>query len=168
VTPASLTEPIAHTLAEVNPGIGFNIMVLKNEIRASLLRERIMAILSGFFGALATLLATLGLYGLIAYSVSCRQMEIGIRTALGATRGTVVRMVLRETMKMLMVGLVVGSALALVAARSARTLLFGLEPHDPGTLILAVGLLSIAALMAAYVPARRAANVDPTIALRAE
>jgi putative ABC transport system permease protein len=168
VTAASLTDPIARALAEISPDIGFSVMVLKSEIRASLLRERIMAMLSGFFGALATVLATLGLYGLISYSVTCRQTEIGIRTALGATRNIVIRMVLRETLTLLVVGLVIGSALALLAAQSATTMLFGLKPHDPLTLIVAVSVLAAAAIMAGYVPARRAANVDPTIALRAE
>jgi ABC-type antimicrobial peptide transport system permease subunit len=166
IPPAILTGSIRRALAEINPSLSFIVQVLSAEIQASLLRERIMAMLSGFFGLLATLLAIVGLYGLISYSVTCRQNEIGIRTALGATRRDVVRMVLRETMGLLIVGLAIGGVLALVAARAAATLLFGLEPHDPATMALAVTILGIAAVAASYIPARRAAGVDPTVALR--
>jgi putative ABC transport system permease protein len=166
IPPAILTGSIRRALAEINPSLSFAVQVLSAEIQASLLRERIMAMLSGFFGLLATLLAIVGLYGLISYTVTCRQNEIGIRTALGATRRDVVRMVLRETMGLLIVGLAIGGVLALVAARAAATLLFGLEPHDPATMALAVTILGIAAVAASYIPARRAAGVDPTVALR--
>jgi ABC-type antimicrobial peptide transport system permease subunit len=126
-----------------------------------------MAMLSGYFGLLATLLAVVGLYGLISYSVTCRQTEIGIRSALGATRENVVTMVLRETMGLLVVGLVIGGVLSLLAARTATAILYGLEPRDPVTLALAVTILATAAMAASYLPARRAAGIDPTIALRA-
>jgi putative ABC transport system permease protein len=133
-----------------------------------LLRERLIALLSGFFGVLAALLATIGLYGLMSYMVTRRSNEIGVRTALGASRGDIVRMVLRETVGLLAVGLIIGSVLAIVTARAATTLLFGLTPSDPASLALAAAALSIAALAASYLPARRAAGVDPTTALRAE
>ncbi len=167
VPPASLTDSVRRALTEINPQLAFSMQTVRENIRESLLRERIMAMLSGFFGLLATLLAVVGLYGLISYSVTCRQKEIGIRSALGATRGNVVRMVLRETMGLLVVGLVIGGVLSLLVARTATAILYGLEPRDPVTLALAVTILASAALAASYLPARRAAAVDPTIALRA-
>jgi ABC-type antimicrobial peptide transport system permease subunit len=127
-----------------------------------------MATLSGFFGALAALIATIGLYGVMSYSVARRRNEIGIRMALGADRREVVRMIMREASVLLAAGLIVGTVSALAAAQSARALLFGLRPYDPTTIVTAIGVLSIVAVLASYVPALRASRLEPTEALRDE
>src|SRR5262249_38338384 len=137
-------------------------------VRESLLRERLMATLSGFFGLLAGVLATIGLYGVMSYMVERRRNEIGIRIALGADRGAVVAMVMREAGRLLRAGLVVGALVSVGAARWASTLLFGLRPGDPITLALAAAALTTVAAIASYLPARRAARLEPTVALREE
>jgi ABC-type antimicrobial peptide transport system permease subunit len=127
-----------------------------------------MAMLSGFFGLLALLLAMIGLYGVISYIVAMRRNEIGIRMALGASRGDVVRIVVRQTLVLLAVGVGVGVVLGLAAVQSAASLLFGLQPNDPLTFAGAVTLLVSIALIASFLPARRASRVDPMVALRYE
>ena len=122
--------------------------------------------LSGFFGGLAALLATIGLYGVMSYTVARRRNEIGIRMALGAGRGDVVRMVMREAGVLLVAGVVAGAALAIAAARPAAALLFGLRPGDPATLAMAAGGLGLVAMLASYLPALRASRLEPTDALR--
>jgi len=124
--------------------------------------------LSGFFGFLAALLTMVGLYGVISYVMARRRSEIGIRMALGAQRGHVVGMVMREAARLLSVGVAMGTALSLVAGRGASSLLFGLKPHDPLTLLTAGALLAGIAALASYLPARRATKVDPMVALRYE
>ena len=155
-------------VAEVSPVIGIEFRLLSEQLRESLLRERLMATLSGGFGLLAGLLATLGLYGVIAYMVARRQNEIGLRIALGADRGRVIRLVLREAALLLVVGLGVGAMLAFWAGRAAATLLFGVQPYDGATMVAAVALLTVVALASSYVPARRAAALEPMVALRNE
>jgi predicted permease len=154
--------------AEVNPGFGLEFRRLSEQVQRSLLRDRLMAILAGAFGVLAGTLATLGLYGVIAYTVARRRNEIGVRIALGADRGRVVRLVLREASLLLGIGLAIGTGLALWAGRAASALLFGLKPYDPPTLALAIVLLSAVALLASFRPARRAARMEPMAALREE
>jgi ABC-type antimicrobial peptide transport system permease subunit len=127
-----------------------------------------MAAVASAFGALALLLASTGLYGVMAYSVSRRTNEIGIRMALGAARGQVLGMVLRETLKVVGIGMVVGLAAALAATRLVATALFGVKPTDPITIGIALGVMAAVALLAGSAPARRAARVDPMIALRHE
>ena len=127
-----------------------------------------MATLSGFFGGLAALLAMVGLYGVISYSVARRTNEIGIRMALGAQRLNIVNMVLGEAGLLLVIGLAVGIGLALVLSKTASSLLFGLKPRDPLTILLAVLGLAAVAILASYIPARRAAGLDPMVALRNE
>jgi putative ABC transport system permease protein len=155
-------------VAGVSPGIGIEFFVLSDNIKDTLLRERLMATLSGAFGLLAGLLATLGLYGVIAYMVARRQNEIGVRMALGADRGQVIRLVLREAGWLLGAGLVVGTGLALWAGKAAGTLLYGLKPYDPGTLAGAIAVLAAVGLAASYGPALRASRMDPMEALREE
>jgi ABC-type antimicrobial peptide transport system permease subunit len=137
-------------------------------IRDSLTGERLMAALSGVFGALAVVIATIGLYGVMAYMVARRRMEIGIRMALGADRGTVIRMVVGEAAVLLGVGLAVGAVLSVAGARSASALLYGLEPWDLATLATGCALLGGVALVASWLPAHRASRMPPTVALREE
>ena len=150
------------------PGIGIEFRLLSKQLEESLLRERLMATLSGGFGFLAGLLATLGLYGVISYMVARRRKEIGVRIALGADRGRVIRLVLREAVLLLVVGLGIGALLAFWAGRAAATLLFGLKPYDPVSMLGAMVALSIVALASSFLPARRAAAVEPMVALRDE
>jgi ABC-type antimicrobial peptide transport system permease subunit len=132
----------------------------------SVVTERLMASLSGFFGVLALLIASIGLYGVMSYMVTRRQVEIGIRMALGADPAAVVRMVLAESGVLLGVGVATGILLAVFASRWASSLLYGLEPWDPASFGLAVAALALVSLLAAWIPARRASRLTPTIALR--
>jgi ABC-type antimicrobial peptide transport system permease subunit len=159
---------VKNTVAEVHPEIGLEFRILTRQLEESLLRERLMATLSGAFGLLAGLLATVGLYGVIAYMVERRRNEIGVRMALGADRAKVVWLVLREAGALLIAGLIVGTGLALWAGQVAATMLFGLKPYDPPTLAAAISLLTAVALIATYAPARRASRLDPMNALREE
>ncbi len=161
-------DAVRSTVAEVHPEIGLEFRVLTEQLKDSLMRDRLMAMLAGAFGFLAASLATLGLYGVIAYMVALRRNEIGVRVALGADRSSVIGLVLREAVLLLAAGLVIGTGLALWAGRAAGALLFGLKPHDPATLAGAAGLLAAVALLASYGPARRAARLDPMNALREE
>jgi ABC-type antimicrobial peptide transport system permease subunit len=135
-------------------------------IASSLVRERLMATLSGFFGVVAALLAAVGLYGVMSYLVERRRMEIGIRLALGADNREVVWMFMRESSWLLAIGLAAGLGLAYFAAKAAATLLFGLTPKDPLPFAIATAVLAIVALLAAFIPARRASRQSPTLALR--
>jgi putative ABC transport system permease protein len=167
----SVGEVMGHVrraVAEVNPAISIDFRLMSKQLGESLLRERLMATLSGGFGFLAGLLATLGLYGVISYMVARRRKEIGVRIALGADRGRVIRLVLREAILLLMVGLGIGALLASWAGRAASTLLFGLKPYDPVSMLGAMAALSIVALGSSFLPARRAAAVEPMVALRDE
>jgi len=141
---------------------------LATQIDESLVRERLLATLSGFFGGLALLLATIGLYGVMSYNVARRRNEIGIRMALGAEQARVLRMVLREVAILVFIGLAVGFCAALATTRFVASFLYGLTPNDPRVLILAVLILSITAAVTGYLPARRASRLDPMAALREE
>ncbi len=163
-----LVSSLKAAVAEQSPAITFDFRVFRQQVRETLMRERLMATLSGFFGFLAALLATIGLYGVISYMVAQRRNEIGIRMALGAGRSRVLGLVMREALLLLAIGLAVGAALTAVGARSARALLFNVEPNDPVTLGLAVATLAAVALAASYLPAHRASRLDPMIALREE
>ena len=159
---------VEHAVVGVNPGVSVEFAVLKTQIEETLLPEKLMATLSGFFGFLAGVLAVIGLYGVISYMVAQRRNEIGIRMALGADRGGILSMVLRGAGTLIVIGLASGALLALLGARAAKSLLYGLPPYDPVTLVLSVLLLASISLLAAAVPARRAAQLDPMTALRDE
>jgi predicted permease len=163
-----LADSLKRRIAEKHPDVIFRCNAFDAEIQNGLVRERLMAMLSGFFGLLAALLAMVGLYGVISYIVARRRNEIGIRVALGAARAQVVRMVMREALLLLTIGLSIGTVLSLIAGRTAKSLLFQLESYDPLTLLLAGGLLAAIAALASFLPARRAAQLDPMAALRCE
>jgi predicted permease len=137
-------------------------------VDANMRQERIIAQLSTVFGGLALLLAAIGLYGVLSYAVAQRTNEIGVRMALGAQRSTVIRMVLRETAALIVIGLAVGVPASLACARLVQTTLFGLKAADPLTLGAAIGIMIAVAVASGYLPARRASRVDPLIALRYE
>jgi putative ABC transport system permease protein len=162
--PANVMMEIKSKLAEVSPEIGVDFSILETEIRAGLTRERVMAWLAGFFGILAAALAMIGLYGVISYMVL--RNEIGIRMALGASRVDIVSLILREMAALLLIGLGIGTAVSLAAAKSVGALLFGLSPHDPWTLLASICLLAAVAGLASFLPALRASRIDPMEALR--
>jgi len=164
----SLMASVKQTMGEMNPGIDLEFKVFKTQIHNSLLQDELMATLSGFFGFLAALLAAIGLYGVISYMVVQRTREIGIRMAIGADRVAVVRMILREAGMLTVAGLVIGTGLALGAAQAAKSLLYGLKPRDPLTLVTAIVTLSAVAALASFLPAYRASRLDPLEALRYE
>ena len=137
-------------------------------IEGRLAQETLFAQAYALFGVLALALASIGLFGLMSYSVARRTNEIGIRMALGARRADVVSLVLKESMTIVGIGIVLGLAGALAASRFVSTLLFGLAPADPATIVLAVAVMTAVSMGAGYLPARRAARVDPMIALRYE
>jgi hypothetical protein len=163
-----IVPAVTRAIHDVNPAINLEFTFVERAIQASLLRERLMAMLSAAFGLLAGLIAAIGLYGLMSYTVARRSNEIGIRLALGAARGRVLRMVLADAGLHVAIGLTLGVALAVAAGRWVQTLLYGLEPSDPATLAGATGLLAIIGLLATLAPALRAARVDPVTALREE
>jgi predicted permease len=163
-----LTAELRSALAEANPQIMFRFSVLQTRIERSLLRERLMAFLSGLFGVLAVVLATVGLYGVVAYTTARRTNEFGIRLALGSTRANVRTLVLGEAARLLAVGLGAGLVLLWASGRLASALLYGVSADDPRILGVASALLISITLIASYLPARRATLIDPASALRQE
>jgi predicted permease len=164
----SLMAAVKKTVLDENSQISLQFQVFTTQVRESLLRERLMATLSGFFGFLAVALATVGLYGVISYMVERRRNEIGIRIALGANRANVLNLVLREAGVLLVAGLAIGIGLALAVGRAASSLLFGLQPNDPVTIGASVAGLAVVAIAASLLPAMRAARVEPMVTLREE
>jgi putative ABC transport system permease protein len=165
---ASLLAAVKSTADHVHPDLDITFFAFQEMIQGGLLRDRLMAALSGFFGVLAAVLAAVGLYGVISYIVERRRNEIGIRMALGAGQKKIIRLVLRETGILLLIGLGAGIVLASAAARAAASMLFGLKPTDPLTYVLAVAGLAMIAALASFLPALRAARLDPIVALRNE
>jgi len=164
----SLTTAVEHAVAEINPAILIQFTVFKTQIRDTLVRERLMASLSGFFGVLAAVLTTIGLYGLISYMAVRRRNEIGIRIALGADRIRVLKLVMREAVELLGIGLLAGVALSWWVSRAASSMLFGVKNTDPVIFGSAVLLLAVVAITASFVPAQKASRLDPLEALREE
>jgi predicted permease len=169
--PLALAPAVRQALRDVDPGLPlFDMKSQVDQAQESVSRETMFARLSTAFGAIALLLAAIGLYGTIAYGVGRRTAEIGVRMALGANRRTIERMVLRDALAIAAIGIVLGLPAAFAGARAARTVLddvlFGVRPGNPATLAMAVGILAATAIAAGFVPARRAAKVDPIVALR--
>ncbi len=163
-----LLSAIKTMASQADPEADITFSSFHQMIDDGLLRDRLMARLSGFFGALAALLAAIGLYGVISCMVERRRNEIGIRMALAAGQQSIIRLVLRETGLLLAIGLVTGVALALATAKTAASMLFDLKPTDVLTYLLAALSLSAIAALASFLPARRAARLDPMVALRNE
>jgi predicted permease len=166
--PEVIASRVKRRLAEKHPEMAAQLNSFQAMIRDGLVRDRLMATLSGFFGLLAALLAMAGLYGVVSYMAARRRNEIGIRIALGAGRSQVIGMVMREAAWMVAAGVVAGTVLALLAGRAAETLLFDLKPYDVPTLAAAGGLLTGIAVLASFLPARRASRLDPMQALRCD
>jgi predicted permease len=146
----------------------YNLRTLARQIERSLLNERLVATLSSAFGLLATLLAAIGLYGVMAYTVTRRTREIGLRMALGAMSGNVVWLVMREVIVLVGAGVTLGLAAAWGLSRLVGNQLYGISPNDPLTIVAAASGLALVALLAGYIPARRATRVNPVHALRYE
>ena len=165
-SPAQLAPLVGAAVRRVDPDVSFSFALLQDHVQASVRQERVVAMVSGFFGALAVLIAALGLYGVTSHSATRRAGEMGIRRALGATRAHVLGLVLGRSLTLTVVGIAVGLAGAAALTRSLRSLLFGLTPFDLPTFIGVAVLFAIVATLSALVPAHRAANVDPLVALR--
>ena len=163
-----MISAVKNKFGPMYPTMQLDFRVFQTQVRDRLVLERLMAALSGFFGLLAIVLATVGLYGVISYIVIQRRAEIGIRAALGANRGQILGMVMSEAGLLVLVGVLIGTVLSLAAGRTVNSLLFGLKPYDPLTLAAAVGLLGVIGAVASFLPAFRASKIDPMIALRYE
>jgi predicted permease len=163
-----ITNAIVQRVRRLNPAIAIQFTELKGQIRERLVAERTTAWLAGAFGVLALVMVTIGLYGIIAYLAVSRRHEIGIRLSLGSTRAQIVRLVLRDSLRLLAAGLVIGLPLGAATMRGASALLFGLSPTDPTTMAGATAVLAAAAGLAGCIPAWRASRVSPNIALRCD
>ena len=164
--PMSLARGLTDAFGRVDPRAAVTFRSLEEQVSGTLTQERLVARLSVFFGGLALLLAALGLYGVTAYAVSRRRTEIGIRMALGAAPSGVTRLVLWRVAWLVAIGVATGAAISLWASKFVSTLLYGLEPRDPATFLGAALLLAAIGLIAGWLPARRAARIDPTVVLR--
>ena len=166
--PAALIPSVKREVAALEPSISLEVTTLSDQVAASLARPRLLAALSGFFGAVALLLSMIGLYGTLSYAVASRRGEIGVRLALGAAPARVLGMVLGEVGRMVVAGLLLGAAAALAATRLLSAFLFGVTPTDPRTLAESVAVLAAVAFLAGALPAWRAARLDPMTTLREE
>jgi predicted permease len=167
--PETIVPQVRQAIKQVNRNLPIDEVVsLSEHIGRSLTRQKLVARLASFFGLLALLLACVGLYGVLSYAVARRTKEIGIRMALGASPGNALWLALREAFTLVVIGVALGLAASLAATRTASTLLFDVKPNDPLTITLATLLLLTVAALAAYLPARRAARIDPMVALRDE
>jgi ABC-type antimicrobial peptide transport system permease subunit len=167
--PAALTPEVRRAIGEIDSNLPIaDVRTLTQQVNDSLAQPRAFSELTGFFGILGLMLASVGLYGIMAYNVARRTNEIGIRMALGSQRSEVLWMVMRQTLSLVGIGIAIGIPVALAAARLIASQLYGLKPYDPLTLVLAALTLAGVGLVAGYVPARRATKVDPLMALKYE
>ena len=167
--PASLTSVLRRVVQSVDPDLPIiDVRTQREQINAAMQIELLFAALTAGFGVLALALACVGIYGIMAYSVANRRNEIGIRLALGAQPGQVRAMILRESTWLTAAGITVGLSAALCLTRLVKSMLYGIQPYDPATLAAGVLILLTVALAASWIPARRAAGVQPTEALRHE
>jgi putative ABC transport system permease protein len=163
-----VTTTARRILAELNPEIPPRFRTFAQIYSASLGSRRFNLILIAFFGIIALVLATAGVFGVMAYSVSRRTREIGVRVALGARSRDVLTMILSQGMRTIMIGIIIGLAGSFALTRTMQSLLFGVTATDPLTFVAVIALLIAAALAACYIPARRATKIDPMVALRYE
>jgi len=166
--PTALIPGVKSAIGGFNPDVSIAFKTLTAKLDESIEREGVLAALSGLFGVLALLLATIGLYGVMSYNMARRRCEIGIRLALGAESSRVLRMVLGEIAILIGIGLTIGFGAALTTTRLVAGFLYGLQPNDPWTLGVAASVLAMVAAIAGYLPARRASRLDPMTALREE
>jgi len=167
--PQALVPTIRKTVAQINPNLPLrDVTTESQQIDRLLFQERLVARLSGFFGLLALTLACIGLYGLLAYEVTRRTREIGIRRALGAQAGDVLRQVVKQGLLLALVGTAVGTGVAIGVTRYLKSMLYDVRADDPVTIVAVGALLVMVAMAACFIPARRATNVDPMVALRYE
>jgi len=165
-SPALLSRSVSSALTGMNRDLELTLRPLAAQVDDTLAQDRVIALLSGFFGALALLLAAVGLYGVTAYAVARRRTEIGIRMALGAPTASVVRLVLTRVSWQIGVGVLVGAGISLWASKFVAPLLYGLEPRDPPTIVGAVATLAAVGAIAGWLPAWRASHIDPADVLR--
>lgn len=168
VAPRSLRASAEHVIRDLGHQYAFSSVTVDEQLDRGLSVQRLTALLAGFFGALALLISAIGLYGLMSFHVARRTSELGIRMALGAQRGTVISLVMREALLLALIGCVLGACASVLAAHYMRSLLFGVSGTDPLTLTAACSILIIVAAGAAFMPSTRAASVDPAVALRVE
>lgn len=169
LSPEQMFASIRRTVAQMDSSLPvFDMRSMEEQIDRSLVTERMIAMLSAVFGAIATVLATVGLYGVMAYTVARKTREIGIRMALGAFSRDVIWMVMREVLVLIALGVSIGLVSSVLLSRFVEAQLFGLTPNDPATLALAAGILTAVAALAGYLPALRASRVNPIRALRYE
>jgi predicted permease len=166
--PATIVKPAAEVFASLNGSISLGFRTLEEQVNDSLRQDQLLASLSGFFGGLALLLAVIGLYGVLAYMVTQRRKEIGIRMALGAEKGKILRLIMSDVSILLAAGVAAGVGIALLTTHYLQKMLFNLDARDAKTILVAVALLTSVALLAGYLPARRAASMDPNTILRDE
>jgi predicted permease len=164
----ALTPSIRSAIAGQNRDISLEFRSFEGLVNESLAQPRVVGLLSLIFGSLALLLAMVGLYGITMYAVTRRRAEIGIRMALGAQRQDMIWLVLRDVLLLLTIGMSVGIGISLASGRLVTSLLYGVRPNDPIQLVMAGLILAVATAIAAYIPARRAARIDPMVALRYE
>jgi ABC-type antimicrobial peptide transport system permease subunit len=167
--PQNVDAMVRRTLADIDPNLTIiDVLSLDYQVAGNFHQERLIARLTTLFGVLALVLAAVGLYGLSSYAVARRTNEIGLRMALGADRSNVVRMVMRGAFVQVALGLAIGIPVALLGARLMADQLYGVRAWDPVTLGIAVGVLALAAAVAGFIAARRAASIEPMQALRTE
>jgi ABC-type antimicrobial peptide transport system permease subunit len=167
--PENMFTSIQRRVRDLDPNLPvFKMITLEKQMDDSLVTERLVASLSSGFGFLATILASIGLYGMLAYAVARRTREIGIRMAIGAGRMDVLWLVMRETLQLLGIGIALALPLSWLLTQSIRSQLYGIEPNDPVSIAAAVFVIASVGVLAGYVPARRAAQVHPLVALRYE
>jgi putative ABC transport system permease protein len=167
--PLSLVPAVRRAISDLDPHVpAYQVQTFEQVVSRSLWRQRVQGQVLGVFAALALLLAAIGLYGVIAYAVAQRTRELGVRIALGATRRNVLALVMGQSARLAIAGVGIGLAGALVLSRVVASLLYGVRPIDPVTFVVAPSMLAVVALLASWLPAWRATQVDPLVAMRVE